>query len=759
MKVENFLEAKRYLSAHIPKNPKNIFQGSLGLKRIKSLLLLIDNPQDKLKVIHIAGTSGKSSTSYLLSLLLSCVGKKTGLFISPHIINIRERISINNKFISEIQFVKALNEIIPFIERVEKTELGTPTYFEILTVLAFYFFRKEKVDYAVIETGIGGLQDGTNVVNNTNKVCIITKLGMDHTEILGKTLTEITKQKAGIITKNAIVITPKQESTASSIIKNSAKNNGAKLFILNPEINYKDIKENRGKTVFTFDFLKTHLSHVSLGLLGKYQAENCSLALATFTLLCTRDGFIIDEKKIRNILEQANFFGRMSRYRIAGKNVIIDGAHNEQKMESLIQTVSQLYPGEKFNFLLAFKSTKDFIPLLRLISPLAASITITSFKMKAQDWSCTSKKPEIIAEALSQIGFSNYRVVVNPQEALEQLLNKRDKTDIIITGSFYLISELYLSLRGARNERPRQTRLRRGNLVDNGIASPLRGLAMTNGFNKTMLMGILNLTPDSFSDGGEYFQNTEKAVARAKQMIEEGADIIDIGGESSRPGSEGVSAQEELNRVLPVIKLIRKKLGNKTLLSIDTNKAIVAKEVLKVGVDIINSLGGFLFDKELAGVAAHFGCPVILYHIKGEPKTMQKGEIIYEDVIEEIVEFFGKQIEHGLQKGMKREQFFLDPGIGFGKTVEQNIEIIKRLGEFNKLKLPIIIGVSRKSHLGKLLEQEFKLKQTPGTSERLEAGLAETAVAVLKGAQIVRTHDVAETKRFLSVLDLFNSRI
>ncbi len=272
---------------------------------------------------------------------------------------------------------------------------------------------------------------------------------------------------------------------------------------------------------------------------------------------------------------------------------------------------------------------------------------------------------------------------------------------------------------------------------------------------KTLLMGILNLTPDSFSDGGEYFQNTDKAVARAKQMIEEGADIIDIGGESSRPGSERVSAQEELGRVLPVIDAIRKESGNKILLSVDTFKAVVAKETLNNGADIINSLGGFLFDKELADAAARSGCPVILYHIKGEPKSMQTGEIIYKDVVEEIMEFFNKQIEYGCRKGMVREQFFIDPGIGFGKTVEQNVEIIKRLNEFEKLKLPIVIGVSRKSHLGKILEQELKLKHTPGTSERLEAGLAETAVAVLNGAGIVRTHDVAETKRFLSVLDLF----
>ncbi len=450
MFLANFSDAQNYLSAHIPKNPKNIFSGGLGLARIKYLLRLLDNPQDKLKVIHVAGTSGKSSTSYLLSLLLSSANKRTGLFISPHITNVSERIRINNINIAENQFVESLNEIIPFIERVEKSEFGIPTYFEILTTLAFYFFWREKADYAVMETGIGGLQDGTNVVNSTNKVCVITKLGMDHTEILGKTLTEIAKQKAGIITKNAIVITPEQGPTADCIIKNSAKNNRAKLFVLEPEVNFKDIKENQGKTVFTFDFLKTHLLQISLGLLGRYQAENCSLALASLILLSSRDGFVIDEKKIRDELSSANFLGRLSRYQTNGKIIIVDGAHNEQKMESFIQTVSYLYKGEKFNFLLAFKSGKDFVPILKHIIPLSGQIIITSFVIREQDWLCESINPEKIAKTLERLGFFNFRIIVNPKEALEELLKSKDKTDIIITGSFYLISTLYEKISGIR---------------------------------------------------------------------------------------------------------------------------------------------------------------------------------------------------------------------------------------------------------------------------------------------------------------------
>ncbi len=271
-------------------------------------------------------------------------------------------------------------------------------------------------------------------------------------------------------------------------------------------------------------------------------------------------------------------------------------------------------------------------------------------------------------------------------------------------------------------------------------------------------MGILNVTPDSFSDGGLYFDDVAKAVARVEQMVEEGADIIDIGGESTRPGSTTISQEEELKRVLPIIDAVSNKLGDKVMLSVDTYKSSVAKEALQAGAKMINSLGGFTFDNTLADVVAEFDCPIAIYHIKGEPQTMQKGSIVYKDIIDEIVVFFQKEIYFGLSRGMKREQFILDPGIGFGKTLEHNLEIIKRLHEFKKLDLPLLIGASRngasrKSHLGKLLQQRLGLPQMPGASERLEASLAETAVAVLKGASIVRTHDVLPTVKFLTVLD------
>lgn len=270
---------------------------------------------------------------------------------------------------------------------------------------------------------------------------------------------------------------------------------------------------------------------------------------------------------------------------------------------------------------------------------------------------------------------------------------------------------------------------------------------------KISIMGILNITPDSFSDGGLYYDNIQSAVHRAQKMVAQGADIIDVGGESTRPGSATVPQEVELDRVIPVITALRKEFAKTITISIDTNKAIVAEEALKNGANWINSLGGFSFDKNLATVVAKYNCPCVLYHIKGEPSTMQQGTILYDDVVADIAQFFTQQIEFGTQQGINRENFIIDPGIGFGKTIEQNLEIIKRIAEFTSFNLPILLGVSRKGHLAKILQKKLALPVEPTVTQRVEAGLAEAAIGIVNGATIIRTHDVLETKKFTAILE------
>lgn len=272
----------------------------------------------------------------------------------------------------------------------------------------------------------------------------------------------------------------------------------------------------------------------------------------------------------------------------------------------------------------------------------------------------------------------------------------------------------------------------------------------------TVIMGILNITPDSFSDGNLYYNNVVGAAMRAKEMVEEGASIIDVGGKSTRPGSSFITTKEEIRRVVPVIKKIRGTIGKNVFISIDTYKADVAEKALQAGADMVNSLSGFSFDKKLAKVVKKYGCPIIIYHIKGKPKTMQKGKIRYNGTINEISKFFKSQIAIAKTNGIRKEQILIDPGIGFGKNLEQNIEIVMDLGKFSSLKLPIVIGMSRKSHLGQMLKEELDLENIPSPSERLEASLAETAIAISQGAHIIRTHDVLQTRRFTAAIDALN---
>ena len=252
-------------------------------------------------------------------------------------------------------------------------------------------------------------------------------------------------------------------------------------------------------------------------------------------------------------------------------------------------------------------------------------------------------------------------------------------------------------------------------------------------------MGILNVTPDSFSDGGLYF-DTQKAINHALSMIEDGADIIDIGGESTRPFSDPVSVDDELLRVIPVVKELRKRTD--TVISIDTTKSTVAKEACLVGADIINDISGMLFDAEMIDVAKDIGCPVVLMHIKGNPKTMQENPT-YDNVVSEIKCHLLDRIDYVIENGIDKKNIILDPGIGFGKTIENNFEILNRLDELTSIEYPFLIGVSNKSFIGKTLNIN--------ENDRLQGTIVANTIALQKGCKIFRVHNVKEAKRCLLI--------
>ena len=266
---------------------------------------------------------------------------------------------------------------------------------------------------------------------------------------------------------------------------------------------------------------------------------------------------------------------------------------------------------------------------------------------------------------------------------------------------------------------------------------------------RTCIMGVLNVTPDSFSDGGKFF-TFDDAVTQGYRLFEAGADILDVGGESTRPFSNPVSEEEEILRVVPVIEKLSKRIP--IPISIDTTKAGVAEQAIKAGASMINDVSSLNFDPKMANVAVDYGVPVILMHMLGNPKTMQM-EPFYDDLIGEIKTFFENAIVQAENKGISRLKIIIDPGIGFGKTVGHNLLLIQRLNEFKTLKVPIMIGTSRKAFIRNLLKDNT-VEEINADSAMVESGTqASVAAAILNGADIVRVHNVANTRVTVKIID------
>lgn len=251
---------------------------------------------------------------------------------------------------------------------------------------------------------------------------------------------------------------------------------------------------------------------------------------------------------------------------------------------------------------------------------------------------------------------------------------------------------------------------------------------------RTYIMGILNVTPDSFSDGGK-FNEIEAAVRQAKKLVEDGADIIDVGGESTRPGAEYVTAEEEIKRVVPIIKAIKKELD--VTISIDTYKSKTAEEAIKAGADIINDIWGAKYDKNIAKVAAKYNVPIILMHNR-EDKT-------YENLMEDVINDLQESIDIALEAGVKKENIILDPGIGFAKTYEENLMVMNKCEVIKAMGYPVLLGTSRKSMIGLTLNLPV--------NERVEGTLSTTVIGIMKGMEFIRVHDVLENKRVAVMTD------
>jgi dihydrofolate synthase/folylpolyglutamate synthase len=387
------------------------------LERIKPLMVALDNPQNDLRVIHIAGTSGKTSTAYYIAALLKAIGTRVGLTVSPHVDSITERVQINGQSLEDSVFCSELEKFREIVATMEQA----PSYFELMYAFAIWEFARAKVDYAVVETGMGGLHDATNVITNPDKVCVITDIGFDHMRILGNTLPEIAAQKIGIVHDHNQVIMYTQNDEIMQVIYDWTGKHDAPLLLTTES----DERKAYGQ---------------DLSGMPVYQQRNWLLAYRVYQFVAERDH--LSELSVNNLkdTQAVQVPGRMDIWQVSGKTIVMDGAHNAQKMTAFVNSFKERYPGIKPAILLAFKQGKEYQKIVSLLASFASSIIVTTFA-SSQDLPAISIDPNEVTKALIAAGNQKVRAITDGAEALNELLRSPEEI-LVITGSFYLLSQL-----------------------------------------------------------------------------------------------------------------------------------------------------------------------------------------------------------------------------------------------------------------------------------------------------------------------------
>jgi len=404
--IRNLREANEALRPYVPM-VKELTGKDTVLDRILPLMKALGDPQDRLKIIHIAGTSGKTSTAYYMAALLRAAGLKVGLTVSPHVDSVNERVQINGRPMAEADFCKELGAFLDLV-----TDSGIkPSYFELLYAFAIWTLDRQKVDYAVIETGMGGLHDATNVAARPDKVCILTDVDFDHMRVLGNTLAAIASQKVGIVHDHNHAFTYNQNEEIMEVFRDWAKKHKAPLHV---------VAEEQGDD------------------LPAYQERNWNLAYQTYRYLEKRDDLQSLTSQVLLRTKRISIPGRMDIRLIGGRTVIMDGAHNDQKIKAFINSFHELYPDTKPAVLLALKTGKEYQKIVPLIDSLAARVIVTSFAT-TQDLPVESMDPRELAAAFPKA--TDVKAVPDSSAAFRELLSGPEKI-CVVTGSFYLLSQI-----------------------------------------------------------------------------------------------------------------------------------------------------------------------------------------------------------------------------------------------------------------------------------------------------------------------------
>lgn len=404
-------------------------KASLNIERVSNLMEVLGNPHLQIKAIHVAGTKGKGSTSAMLESILRRAGLRTGLYTSPHLLHVEERITISGRKIGK----SALARLILEVGRIAERNGILCTTFELLTAIAFSWFRKSCVDVAVLEVGMGGRLDATNVIQSP-LLCILTSIGLDHTDVLGSTISQIAREKAGIIKPGSTVICSSQKPEAMMEIERIAAEMGARMIVVGRDVSYDLVRSDKNGVLMNFYGVSERYERVRIGLLGSHQAENAALVLAAVDEL-RRKGYRIDEEAIREGLRKVKWPGRFQIIR-RKPYIVLDGAHNPDSIEKLVKALDEIFPGVRRIAIFGAMKDKDIKGMLGTLIPVISYLITTRVR------SSRSAEPTEISELARSMGMKELCETSGLPEAMERAYKVSSPNDLIlITGSLYLIGE------------------------------------------------------------------------------------------------------------------------------------------------------------------------------------------------------------------------------------------------------------------------------------------------------------------------------
>jgi dihydropteroate synthase len=779
-----------------------------GTESTADLLAHLGNPhEDGPRYVQVAGSNGKGSTARFLESALREAGLDVGLYTSPHFDDVRERVTVNGRQMTEAALTEFVEDIRPRVnERAADGE--APTYFEVVTAMGLWQFGREDVDVAVLEVGIGGRLDATSVVDP--EASAVTSVTLEHTGVLGDTVEEIARDKAHVAPGNGNPLVTGATGDALEAVREQAGDVVT--------VGGGDGDEDADVTA-TYGGRTNHTeAAVSLSgdgwsvdaeipLLGSYQAQNAGVAAAL-----ARQVADVDADALARGFRKAYWPGR---FEVMGDDpvVVLDGAHNVGACEALAETVAEF---DYDRLLLAFGAMHD-----KDHRGMADALPEVDRAWVTEPDTDRSEDADVLATVFEEADAGEVTVKRAVESATAAALEEAGEDDLVlVTGSLFAVAEARTrwtrtfvqtdvdDLEDARDTlerahvtppgvwrmrgkgvhrvvrarvQQRQAQYLKEELLSLGGECSLSGLnaqprgtldcvmmgtlaqfkrlceklqgqpyglaelgddlreslgiqtePTTHGYpweDGTAVMGILNVTPDSFHDGGEY-DAVGDAVARAEEMVDAGADIVDVGGESTRPGADPVPLEEELDRVLPVVERIS---DLDAMVSIDTRKAEVARRALDAGADILNDVTG-LEDPEMRFVAADHDAPIVVMHSIEAPVDPDS-DPDYDDVVDDVLDELGERVLLAEKAGVPREQILVDPGLGFGKAAAESFELLDRVDEFHALGCPVLVGHSHKSMFG-------EVDRYPDDGGY--ATTAATALAADRGADVVRVHDVAE---------------